>query len=205
MEISRRPRQERAAMRREEILRISLRLFSNKGYHATSIRDIARAAGITEGLIYHYFESKEDLLKSIVDRSNRENKIEIFEIPDSLPIHEALRLIGRSFFERLFRGKEIFRLMIGESYLFEKEGKFFFPKMIYDNGMKNMGEFLKRRMDRGELKRRDPILSARQFMGSLVSFFIFQEMLSGKRVVNVEPREFLDLSVKIFLEGMAKV
>lgn len=205
MEVSRKPRQERAAMRREEILRISLRLFSQKGYHATSIRDIARAAGITEGLIYHYFESKEDLLKSIVERSNKENKIEILEIPDNLPIHEALRLIGRSFFQRLSRGREIFRLMIGESYLFEKEEKFFFPKMIYENGMKNMGEFLKRRMDRGELKKRDPVLSARQFMGSLASFFIFQEMLSGKRVVNVEPGKFLDLSIKIFLEGMARL
>ncbi|MEK6577464.1 MAG: TetR/AcrR family transcriptional regulator C-terminal domain-containing protein, partial [Nitrospirota bacterium] len=67
-----------------------------------------------------------------------------------------------------------------------------------------MGKFLKKRMDAGELKRRDPVLAARQFMGSLVSFFIFQEILSGKRVVNVEPGKFLNLSIKIFLEGMSK-
>lgn len=205
METIRRPRQERAAMRREEILRVSLRLFSRRGYHATSIRNIARAAGITEGLIYHYFESKEDLLKSILERSNKKNKVEVLDIPDNLPIDEALRLIGHSFFERLFRGKDIFRLMIGESHLFEREERFFFPRMIYENRMKNMGEFLKRRMDKGELKRRDPVLAARQFMGSLVSFFLFQEMLSGKRVVNVDPGRFLDLSIKIFLEGMARV
>jgi AcrR family transcriptional regulator len=199
-----RPRQEKAAMRREEILSVGLRLFSERGYHATSIRTIARTAGITEGLIYHYFEGKEYLLKEIVERSNRENKIETLEIPDSLPINEALRLIGYSFFERLSRSKEVFRLMIGESYLFEKEGKLFFPKMIYENGMKGMGKFLRKRMDSGELKRRDPVLAARQFMGSLVSFFIFQEILSGKRVVNVEPGKFLNLSIKIFLEGMSK-
>ncbi|HLF85551.1 MAG TPA: TetR/AcrR family transcriptional regulator C-terminal domain-containing protein, partial [Nitrospiria bacterium] len=75
---------------------------------------------------------------------------------------------------------------------------------IYENGMKNMGKFLKKRMDAGELKKRDPVLAARQFMGSLVSFFIFQEILSGKKVVNVEPGKFLNLSIKIFLEGMSK-
>ncbi|MEK7871954.1 MAG: TetR/AcrR family transcriptional regulator [Nitrospirota bacterium] len=201
---AKKPRRERAAMRREEILSVGLRLFSERGYHATSIRTIARTAGITEGLIYHYFDSKEDLLMTIVERSNIKNNIETLEIPDNLPIHEALRLIGYSFFERLSRSKEVFRLMIGESYLFEKEGKLFFPKMIYENGMKGMGKFLKKRMDAGELKRRDPVLAARQFMGSLVSFFIFQEILSGKRVVNVEPGKFLNLSIKIFLEGMSK-
>jgi AcrR family transcriptional regulator len=53
--------------RREDILRASLQLFADKGFHGTSMRDIAREAHITEGLIYHYFASKRDLFRAIID------------------------------------------------------------------------------------------------------------------------------------------
>lgn len=46
----------------------SLSLFSEKGYEATSIRVIAKHAGISLGLLYNYFKSKEDLLVEICKR-----------------------------------------------------------------------------------------------------------------------------------------
>lgn len=48
--------------RREEIISAARDLFSRKGFHGTSIPDIARAAGISTGLIYYVFASKEDIL-----------------------------------------------------------------------------------------------------------------------------------------------
>jgi AcrR family transcriptional regulator len=48
--------------RREEIIAAARDLFSRKGYHGTSIPDIARAAGISTGLIYYIFPSKEKIL-----------------------------------------------------------------------------------------------------------------------------------------------
>jgi len=48
--------------RREEIITAARDLFSRKGFHGTSIPDIARAAGISTGLIYYIFASKEDIL-----------------------------------------------------------------------------------------------------------------------------------------------
>jgi AcrR family transcriptional regulator len=48
--------------RREEITAAARDLFSRKGYHGTTIPDIARAAGISTGLIYYIFPSKEDIL-----------------------------------------------------------------------------------------------------------------------------------------------
>jgi AcrR family transcriptional regulator len=48
--------------RREEIMEAARDLFSRKGYHGTSIPEIARAAGISTGLIYYIFPSKEDIL-----------------------------------------------------------------------------------------------------------------------------------------------
>jgi len=188
--------------RRAELLQVGLRLFSRQGYHATSVRKIAHAAGVTEGLIYHYFSSKEDLLKKIVEHSMKSSNVLESEPPVDLTIHEALLKIGHNFFEGLHRNKDIFRLMIGESQLFERAGDLFFPKMIYERGMKRTGAFLKKRMIRGELRTVDPILAARQFMGSLVAFFIFQELLAGKQVVEVSPKEFLELSIDVFLRGL---
>ena len=50
----------------ENIENIALELFALKGYHATSISQIALKAGISKGLLYNYFESKEKLLDSII-------------------------------------------------------------------------------------------------------------------------------------------
>ncbi|HEY5790868.1 MAG TPA: TetR/AcrR family transcriptional regulator [Gammaproteobacteria bacterium] len=48
--------------RRGQILDAAIRLFSEKGYYRTTILEIARAAGISSGLIYQYFREKEDIL-----------------------------------------------------------------------------------------------------------------------------------------------
>lgn len=49
-------------VRREEIIAAARDLFSRKGYHGTSVPDIARAAGISTGLIYYIFPNKENIL-----------------------------------------------------------------------------------------------------------------------------------------------
>ena len=48
------------------IMQEALELFANEGYHSASISKIAKQAGISKGLMYNYFASKEDLLKAIV-------------------------------------------------------------------------------------------------------------------------------------------
>ena len=53
--------------RRKQILAAAVEVFADKGFHKTRVSDLARAAGVAHGLIYHYFESKDDLLTSIFD------------------------------------------------------------------------------------------------------------------------------------------
>lgn len=48
------------------IKEVALRIFANEGYFQASIAKIAQAANISKGLLYNYFESKEELLKAIV-------------------------------------------------------------------------------------------------------------------------------------------
>ena len=53
--------------RKQQILTAALTLFSENGYDKTSIRDIARRADMSLGLLYNYFASKEQLLQAIVN------------------------------------------------------------------------------------------------------------------------------------------
>lgn len=49
-----------------KIMEVALELFADEGYYPTSISKIAKKAGISKGLMYNYFESKEELLKAII-------------------------------------------------------------------------------------------------------------------------------------------
>ena len=52
--------------RRQELLRIAAELFAERGYKATTVRDIADAAGILSGSLYHHFDSKESMVDEIL-------------------------------------------------------------------------------------------------------------------------------------------
>ena len=59
----------RAAIRRRQVLTVASELFAKKGFEATSIRDIAAAAGMMSGSLYYHFASKEDLYIAVQDAS----------------------------------------------------------------------------------------------------------------------------------------
>src|SRR6266487_3150121 len=54
--------------RRQHILRAALRCFARRGYHTTTIDDIAAEAGVSKGAPYVYFQSKEALFRALYDR-----------------------------------------------------------------------------------------------------------------------------------------
>ena len=51
--------------KRDRILEAAIRVFARTGYHRARVSDIASEAGIAYGLVYHYFDTKEDLLASL--------------------------------------------------------------------------------------------------------------------------------------------
>jgi len=57
---------------KELILEKALKLFSEKGIKETTIRDIAKAVGITEGAIYRHFESKDQIVHDLFDMHSKE-------------------------------------------------------------------------------------------------------------------------------------
>ncbi len=56
--------------RKELIFRQALKLFSEKGFAAVSMRDLAGSVGISVSTIYHYYESKQALVRDMIDRAN---------------------------------------------------------------------------------------------------------------------------------------
>ena len=57
----------RLEQREADILQAATRLFAADGFHATSTRKIAAAAGVSEGTVFHYFSTKNALLLAILD------------------------------------------------------------------------------------------------------------------------------------------
>jgi TetR/AcrR family fatty acid metabolism transcriptional regulator len=53
--------------KRERILRAAIKVFARKGFYATRVSEIAKAAGVADGTIYLYFKNKDDVLVSIFD------------------------------------------------------------------------------------------------------------------------------------------
>lgn len=52
----------------ERLVEVALRLFAEKGFESTSVQDVVSEAGVTKGAMYHYFDSKDDLLAAIYSR-----------------------------------------------------------------------------------------------------------------------------------------
>lgn len=61
------PAADLAADRRKQILHAAVEVFAERGFHRTRVSDIAKRAGVAYGLIYHYFDSKDDVLSSVFE------------------------------------------------------------------------------------------------------------------------------------------
>jgi TetR/AcrR family transcriptional regulator, cholesterol catabolism regulator len=67
MIVAKRPRRNNESNRREELLRASARLFRQKGFDGTSIRDISSAAGMQSGSPFYHFKTKQDILVAVME------------------------------------------------------------------------------------------------------------------------------------------
>ena len=81
--------------RRSQLTREAARLFAEKGYHGTSIGDLAKAMGVQKGSLYAHIESKEDLLYATMREGADAFHGALDAIPDDLPATEKIRLALR--------------------------------------------------------------------------------------------------------------
>jgi len=75
--------------RKDSILKSALQLFADEGYHSSSISKIASSAGVSKGLLYNYFKSKEDVLKFLL-QSLFEKIIDTMQLDVNTKLTEAI-------------------------------------------------------------------------------------------------------------------
>ena len=100
---------------RRLILDSSLKLFANKCFHGTSISDIAGAAGISKGLAYNYFESKDKILEAIFNDALNTGSVMQEQLDKIKDPYEKLSFIIEALFEDMRSQEEYWRLYFAMS------------------------------------------------------------------------------------------
>ena len=117
-EAKRKPRTRRnnESNRREELLRVSARLFREKGFDGTTIRDISGAAGMHSGSPFYHFKTKQDILVAVMEQGLAEGLRKSEEVmAQALPPAQKL--------------KGLIRAQLGTIL---EEGNDFIPVLLYD-------------------------------------------------------------------------
>lgn len=110
---------EEKELRRRTILAAAKRVFSQKGYSATTVADVARAARLSYGTIYWYFDSKEELFDALMDAGEADLRARILAALDEAGpalLDEALRTAVGATFEHFEDDREATRLLFRDSY-----------------------------------------------------------------------------------------
>jgi TetR/AcrR family transcriptional regulator, cholesterol catabolism regulator len=82
--------------RRHELARTAARLFAERGYHGTSIGDLAEAMGVQKGSLYAHIDSKQDLLYEATREGAQAFHAALDSVPENLPATERIRLALRA-------------------------------------------------------------------------------------------------------------
>jgi len=85
---------ERRAARRDQILAAALKCFSRDGFHQATTVDIVRESGVSQGSLYLYFKTKDDLIAALADdRHQREAVLNVLAEPEHDPLRSILTLV----------------------------------------------------------------------------------------------------------------
>lgn len=96
---------------RNRILETALELFARQGYENTTVRSIAQKAGISQGLMYNYFENKEDLLRAIFQRGMADVRESFRQAEEAATPAGQLANLIRGSMEIIGRNRDFWRLL----------------------------------------------------------------------------------------------
>jgi AcrR family transcriptional regulator len=102
--------------RREELLRVSARLFREKGFDGTTIRDISTAAGMHSGSPFYHFKTKQDILLAVMEQG----------------LAEGLRRTEEVMALNLPPERKLTRLIRSHLGTIQEDGNDFIPVLLYD-------------------------------------------------------------------------
>ncbi|MBI1187060.1 MAG: TetR family transcriptional regulator [Alphaproteobacteria bacterium] len=194
----------RAQARPDEILSAALDAFIASGFDAATMDDIARRAGVTKGALYLYFESKEQMLRALIDREVRPliarvEALSVMETDDPAAlIKQALLLVTGALADpRLFA---LPRLIIALS------GRF--PDVV--NGYRDdvvgparaaIGRLVMRGQALGQFRAVDPVAAARAIIGPMMFEIMWAHVLHGESDLG-RSAGWIEAQVDVLIKGL---
>ena len=183
------------AKRRVEIFDASVHLFLEKGFTETSMREIAKAAGVGKSTLYDYFKSKDDILVSYFE--NEVQKItELAEeiIALDLGVSEKLRNIMQMHMAYLIDNKNFYLKLTVESQRLSmgSQQKIQAKRYAYQDMLRAL---IEDGIQTGEFRPVNPLFAARSIF-SLLSIAVFTSRPTGT------PEEMMADAMEIFFKGI---
>ena len=115
---------DRVRERRESLINAAIAVFIEKGFHNATVRDIGRAANMTQGTIYNYVSSKDDILYMVCDRIVAEyNEQARRALDTSHEPAERVRSAVRAISQVMYRHRREILLIYQDSHLLDKRSR----------------------------------------------------------------------------------
>jgi len=197
----------RKSARPEEILQAALEVFTDRGFAATKLEDVARRAGVTKGTIYLYYENKEALFKALV----RETIVPVIAKGEALA--HSFTGTARDLFEQLVREyfrlvgdtplSGIPRLMIAEAGNFPELARFYYEEVV-TRGHRLMAGVLERGMKAGEFRRVNVAVATKLAMAPLMHAVVARKAFAACMPEGFDVAKYLDTHIDLYLHGISK-
>ena len=191
--------------RSREVVQAALKLFVERGFAATKLEDVARAAGVSKGLPYLYFRSKEDLFKAVIAEAILEPLAMGEQFVAAYEGHSADLL--RILFERYRDFNEspsggVTKLVIGEAGNFPDVARYFIDE-IDQRGRRLFETVLRRGVERGEFRPIADIAATVLTIASPLSMFaIWRRSLAPYDATCPTSDAFHDAHLEFVLAGL---
>lgn len=200
------PRRRRKEARPQELTAAALELFTERGFAATRLEDIAARAGVSKGTLYLYFDSKEALFEAVIREgiipAMNEGRTMLEEHQGSAS--ELLRCLLLGWWELLGESPlgGVPKLMVSEAGNFPKVAAFYRENVI-DPGRALLREALQRGMDQGEFRPVDVGMAVDVIFAPILMLAVWRYSI-GPCCAEEErdPVRFLDTHFDLLIKGL---
>lgn len=152
-------RQEQARERREHLIESALSVFAERGVRGASVKDLSEAAGVANGLLYHYFRDKQDLLRAVVERNDFVPEMrQALRAQDGRPVREVLTAFLGRFAELLAANDRMVRLYVREAQTDARVRERWLEMVT--TGAEAVAEYLRAQVAAGKLRPHDTSVAA---------------------------------------------
>lgn len=190
-----------AQLRRKQILDAAIQVFAERGFHRTTIRDVAKAAGVADGTIYNYFENKIALLLGILGGLNESERR---DADLSRVINTDIRAFFREYlFHRwlVFQGKNlsVFRIVLSE-VLVNPELRGLYMEQVIAPTFALAEPYFEQLIATGKLRSINIPLTLRTIAGTFLGLLMLR--LLGDQSTEAQWEDIPELLTTLLLDGM---